>query len=827
MSKYKKCIIRSWETPLTHEFNNEFIGIKASGLLLLPKEWTPPFIVLTKSFYKLWNDNKETKNILTLLTKSEQKMLRDFFKNISSYGRNIFIRSNSPDEDIWARGEHDSYAVENNFESIGEAIQLLLKNCNGSEMNIILQPCIEPGVQGHMSNERRISKSEKIFMIESMDNKPTLIRATNFQKDLKELRCKNKKELLGALRYVAFLLLKNTKIKCTWHIEWIWTGKRLWIVQADKIFPELLEDTANKLILKDRTKILEKSTFRIIKHFSKINSDKWKKLRSPIQFKKNNIPVSNVYLLTGEEWNNKEMFENIKLDMEKISNINPVVIRCDISKSAPIEEFYLPTSGALKYFGDIKDFMNSINETFNKKRIAPKDWTFLISNLIETNSSALIHAFPNAQRIRVDALWGYPDGLSYYPHDSYFYYPQTKKIKKKTNYKNVGLFPNEIDGKWSPYEIQDPFDWKAVLSEKKVSILAEWGLKLANSLNKEIQLMAFTGVNDENRYFGCLPWHYTDIPVPLFEYSIDHLPKDKSIKVISNEQDLVKIKSLEQNERITGIHIMPDTDKIRDNEFLTEVGQLAESNLLPLYFKGSLLGHAYYIMKKTGANVIPIAQTEPIEKSVTYNKLVRDNIPLIVKSAGGLARVRNLNSTEASYILTQKIIEEGLEIFNSKDEREMTNEIADILEVIDALIKSSRLDRQKINNIRRRKKKERGGFENLILLEETSIKSLKNINQKQGILPLTLGLGKVSKDKHKNIDFKLKSQSEFEFDFELEFPFIPQNKPMQYKLKNDNTSIEVTIKYQERNIHLALRKKSFPEGLDYNNNQLSLFNNEE
>lgn len=101
-----------------------------------------------------------------------------------------------------------------------------------------------------------------------------------------------------------------------------------------------------------------------------------------------------------------------------------------------------------------------------------------------------------------------------------------------------------------------------------------------------------------------------------------------------------------------------------------------------------------------------------------YNKLVRDKIPEIIEKEGKTVSVRILSDEEFRGELRKKIKEEAEELTAAGGSvAEMMKEIGDIYEVIDAIISSSGLDREKILKLKEERKAKRGGFEKKIFLE--------------------------------------------------------------------------------------------------------------
>ena len=100
-----------------------------------------------------------------------------------------------------------------------------------------------------------------------------------------------------------------------------------------------------------------------------------------------------------------------------------------------------------------------------------------------------------------------------------------------------------------------------------------------------------------------------------------------------------------------------------------------------------------------------------------FNKLVRDKIPDIIRSDGKCPSTEILSGNEYFSALKQKLIEETKEFHES----EALEELADILEVVYSLSSCLGADPNKLEEIRHKKKLERGGFSERIFLIETEL----------------------------------------------------------------------------------------------------------
>jgi len=102
-----------------------------------------------------------------------------------------------------------------------------------------------------------------------------------------------------------------------------------------------------------------------------------------------------------------------------------------------------------------------------------------------------------------------------------------------------------------------------------------------------------------------------------------------------------------------------------------------------------------------------------------HGKLVRDNIPGIVRSEGYTPEVVKLTDAEFSVALIEKLREEIDELdevisasrrYHSDCRDTIADEVADILEVLDHIMNDIGLDHADIARRRMRKLAEKGGF---------------------------------------------------------------------------------------------------------------------
>lgn len=101
-----------------------------------------------------------------------------------------------------------------------------------------------------------------------------------------------------------------------------------------------------------------------------------------------------------------------------------------------------------------------------------------------------------------------------------------------------------------------------------------------------------------------------------------------------------------------------------------------------------------------------------------YNKLVRDNIPDIIKNNGEKPVFRILSDAEYWEYLLKKDVEELEEVRLANDINECKKELADKLELIKAMAELNGFSLSDIIDEADRKASKNGGFKKKILLEK-------------------------------------------------------------------------------------------------------------
>jgi predicted house-cleaning noncanonical NTP pyrophosphatase (MazG superfamily) len=89
------------------------------------------------------------------------------------------------------------------------------------------------------------------------------------------------------------------------------------------------------------------------------------------------------------------------------------------------------------------------------------------------------------------------------------------------------------------------------------------------------------------------------------------------------------------------------------------------------------------------------------------SKLVRDRIPDVIRESGREPEITHVKGEDLKIALKDKLVEEALEL---RDTERVEEELADVLEVVDAIIRQYGINREHLETIKKEKHDLRGGF---------------------------------------------------------------------------------------------------------------------
>lgn len=103
-----------------------------------------------------------------------------------------------------------------------------------------------------------------------------------------------------------------------------------------------------------------------------------------------------------------------------------------------------------------------------------------------------------------------------------------------------------------------------------------------------------------------------------------------------------------------------------------------------------------------------------------YEKLIRDNIPSIISREGKSCIVEQLDTESFHVELRKKLIEEAYEVQNAMSKTQLVGELADVLEIVETLMKEYEISVLELEEKKLDKKLKNGGFEKRLFLVSVS-----------------------------------------------------------------------------------------------------------
>lgn len=103
-----------------------------------------------------------------------------------------------------------------------------------------------------------------------------------------------------------------------------------------------------------------------------------------------------------------------------------------------------------------------------------------------------------------------------------------------------------------------------------------------------------------------------------------------------------------------------------------------------------------------------------MRKTFKFDKLIRDKIYKKMVDAGIDVQLKKISDEVLLDYFKAKMLEEATEVVDAESKDELIEELADCLEVIHGFSKILNISFEKIDQIRKAKEEEKGGFSNLI-----------------------------------------------------------------------------------------------------------------
>ena len=728
----------------------ERVGEKAFGLSALPAKWTLPFFVISD---QLFDDYIEKNDIRGLTSKWDDLVNSAATHCGISPEDQIIVRSNARVEGLEERGKFIS--VEGTFREWPQLVKQCFDDSLEQEepqnihMPVIVQKRVIALSYGHISNERRVAEEIRDWKGEIEAKIPRV-----FSVSLRTWRKKvNVDGYLNApLMCPGDRVIKDVlSVPCTWateqriraHFEWVYDGDYIYLVQADEETPT---DGINPMKNACETLAADESIdsgFPYCVHMLKAEDagryGQYAKIHNPLLYHRIGQSTAPLYILDDAETLKALASGTITDLLEKdlrVLTSRSLIIRTDIATEKKEERQLLPRTDGIR---DVDAAKKWLCESYAELLKEPdRKVIFIMHNYIPAFSSAFAYASPSEKLVRIEALWGLPEGLYYYSHDKHLVdtrHTDVGKLVQKEfivhsvrNYKKYFVFPME-DEKWEVQSLASPYDWKAAIPDEDwIKEIAYVTRRVSEEEGNSVSVMWFVGVNKE--IYGCdvFPWYHE-----FFEYNEEQTtPRNKlsfertlAIHTLKDLEQLEKLIS-ESNAHIRNVQIQPTDAKIlRDRSIIDRIGKTAKDLGANILLEGGILSHAYYQLVRTGAKV-EVRYAFEKEQSLEFNKLVRDKIPEKIQRNGEKAVTAQLEKNILSRLLKRKLVEEALEVLDSEGDEDLVVELADILEVLDGILGQHQIDMETVLAQKQKKREKAGGFEKGVFLKTTTSRATSN-----------------------------------------------------------------------------------------------------
>ncbi|MBY0246553.1 MAG: nucleoside triphosphate pyrophosphohydrolase [Nitrospiraceae bacterium] len=415
----------------------------------------------------------------------------------------------------------------------------------------------------------------------------------------------------------------------------------------------------------------------------------------------------------------------------------PLIIRTDGKNIPPEKREMLPRSDPLATLQEAKQWaLNDFRAEIKKLELEGHELCLIGHHFIPSIASAWARAEPGGRIVRIESLWGIPEGLYWYSHDTFEVDTLAVELKPlqtfaelhfgvldRLRYKRTFVTAN-ANGKWVPTPVPAPHDWRPSIKMKEwLFEIAHTTRRVAEEKHEPMAVMWFVDNHPKATRHRVLPWYHCKsdlIGTPRAA------PRRKITTAndfhIKNDTDWHKLQQkLQSDTRIERVVVEPvDAALIRNQTFAKELAKLAANHKFVIVLSGGILSHAYYLLTKGGAQVECIDLFGIEEDRVDYNKIVRDKIPEIIAKRGEQSEILNLQGEALITALKQKLVEEAFEALDAKSGDDLVGELADVSEVIDALCSSLKISDTNLTAVKKEKHRKRGGFEKGIMLARTT-----------------------------------------------------------------------------------------------------------
>ena len=710
------------------------VGWKAYGLACLPIDWASPFLVIMADF------------IGSLSADASQTLLREALTIVGLSGEApLIVRSSGVNETLSQRGGLPSSACApaNVLASI-LSMQNEIRPDHPGPVNWVVQEHHQCRAMGHFSNERRVSYEKRDWVLEVEPiaghagySSSVAIRqwrdGISYSKN--QLKCHTAATISVCLKRVAMWAhMYNHRT----HFEWVWDGARVFLVQADR--EEKNAGLDPRSLIPALPPIPPSNALQAFRTATPTDFANYRKLANAQTYEGLGFRMPPFYILDDPETMSALLSGTIPEDLHadlSLLTTRPLIIRTD-GRTIPIhQKEMLPRSDELRSGMAAADWLlNTFSAAISTNRLAEAGLALIAHHFIPSVASAWSRGEPDRPIVRIESIWGLPEGLYWFAHDTYEVDTQLATFVassappkgvsfdylKRLRYKGSFIAPDD-DGKWVAHKTRPPADWASTIPSAEWLTTMAWTTRLiAAREGRSVSVMWLLNNSRQATTEPILPWYHTD---SLLDDTPTAAPRRKyrrSVEfLIAKRQDWIALRDAvlagRQCERVVVDPIDPSL--VREPLFARELGELAVAHNFVVELSGGVLSHAYYILRRSGARVECVDLFGGEEEVTEFEKLVRDKVSDVIIQKGERAQTVQLTGDALILALKQKLVEESIEALDALSGEELIGELADVLEVIKGIASALDVETRVIESERKQKRRKRGGFTNGTMLIRT------------------------------------------------------------------------------------------------------------
>ena len=698
----------------------EAFGPKAAGLMLLPRAWTLPFILVPAG---------QTRALLP--PASFDASFAEQLQSLAGQGGQIIVRSSVIGETIWDRGTYKSIAVNlaapDRIKALQAACTEVINSAGNRPCGFVLQQFIAPRQRGEFGNLLRISRTRDQWEITTHEQDHATNLRLNVQRDaaafagapLTARARLSLERLFGSIgAWVNNELLRGQSTRL--NIEWISDNTRFYLVQVDEEAEDLTGVNPWQInITPIHTSVGGSGQYIRVPDQAAV--DHWDKLRVLKELWSGNDPHKpNLFYIplaslpkTGDIAGTMAFAD----EFARLLGPDYIMVRTSVKREED-KPVNLPRTPNCLTPHDAAAWCLATRDAIAANDASLEDYAFITHRYVDSRASAWARAAPDEPMVEIHGLWGLPDALQYCPYDIWEVHVPTENATEYSEYKS-NILRCQSDGSWSYVRVKNEVARSLSITKKDALDVARRTHEIAARLNKACHVMWFIGCVDENGRSFNMPWYWTPAHSVVNHDRSRHHPF-----VVRNWQSLQKLTNATFDKSQYMIVLRPDhQDLFRDNAFLEEVAQQARLHNMPIDLEGSTLAHAYYLLNRLGCTVIASSEKDHsrIRKNLPFGKLVRDKIPARIAARQELGATKTVPRSTLQSFLIGKVLEEALEVREGETVEERRVELADVLEIVRALAALDGLSLEEIIVAADAKRDKLGGFEAGKVLLQTGI----------------------------------------------------------------------------------------------------------